>query len=130
MDRAYFRDYMKKRRQNRRKYFIQLLGGKCRNCGGTKNLEFDHINPKNKSHDYNAIEDRPMNMIETEIKKCQLLCRDCHKDKTLKNKEHIVNPARHGTLWMYKKYKCRCSACKKAMSEYYYNQLSKSHSRT
>jgi len=117
----YMRDYMRKRRQSRREKFIEMLGGKCQHCGSRENLEFDHRNPKRKSFDLNEIKDGPEKVLLKELRKCTLLCRPCHLLKTKENKENLnkdKKPARHGTIWMYKKYKCRCYRCRRAMREY------------
>lgn len=117
----YMRNYMRERRRNRRKKFIELLGGKCVNCGATKNLQFDHQKAKKKQFDLNDIKDGKEEVILKELKKCVLLCPECHLEKTKSNKEHVnkdKKPARHGTLWMYKKYKCRCKKCRTAVSDY------------
>ena len=56
----------------------------CIKCGSKKQLELDHVNPKEK--EWNP--KRSMgskNLTERfwkEIDKCQLLCYDCHKEKT------------------------------------------------
>lgn len=120
-------DYMKKRRLERRKKFINLLGGVCSNCGNTNisQLQFDHVEPKKKEFDLNKIKDSNENTILKELKKCILLCVKCHFEKTKNNKEFVnrdKKPARHGTIWMYKKFKCRCKKCKKAMSDYIKNK--------
>ena len=58
----------------------------CVKCGSKKRLELDHINPKEK--EWNP--KRSMcskNLTERfwkEINKCQLLCYNCHKEKTKK----------------------------------------------
>jgi 5-methylcytosine-specific restriction endonuclease McrA len=127
MNLEYMRNYMRERRKARRDKFIKLLGGKCVQCGSVDNLEFDHRNPKYKKYDYNNLKDSAEKTILKELKKCVLLCANCHLQKTKDNKEHInkdKKPARHGTIWMYKRYKCRCSKCKKAMSDYFKNQNS------
>jgi 5-methylcytosine-specific restriction endonuclease McrA len=124
----YMRDYMKSRRKARRAKFIDLLGGKCVSCGSTDNLQFDHANAKKKEFDLNAIKDSNEKTILKELKKCVLLCGDCHLDKTKTNKEHInknKKPARHGTLWMYKKYKCRCRKCRMAISTYMKSKINR-----
>lgn len=117
-DPNYMKEYMKKRRLERRQKLIDLLGGKCIRCGATENLEFDHIKPKKKEFDIANAKDSPEKVLMKEVKKCQLLCRPCHMSKTRENWEFGGKPARHGTLWMYKKYKCRCKKCRKAMSQY------------
>ena len=58
----------------------------CVKCGSKERLELDHINPEEK--EWNP--KRSMcskNLTERfwkEIDKCQLLCYDCHKEKTKK----------------------------------------------
>lgn len=119
--REYMRNYLKKRRQLRRQKFIDLLGGECSNCGSRSNLEFDHKKSKKKEYDLDYIKDGPENRILKELKKCVLLCRKCHLEKTRDYKDFInkdKRPARHGTIWYYKKFRCRCPKCKKAISNY------------
>ena len=41
--------YMKERRLKRRNDLIQKAGGKCLNCSSIVDLEFDHVDPKDKS---------------------------------------------------------------------------------
>lgn len=107
----------------RRAKLIEMLGGKCVSCGTKKNLEFDHIKKKNKTMDIsNSIDTNEAKLIK-EIKKCQLLCRPCHVKKTNDAWDYAVDKTKHGSIWMYKKYKCRCQKCREAMSRYYHNKL-------
>ena len=55
------------------------LGGKCEECGEENflTLEFHHIN-EDKETTIWAIMDYRWSKIEKEIKKCKLLCRNCH----------------------------------------------------
>lgn len=67
--------------------YKKQLGGKCINCNENKLylLEFDHINPTTKEK---QITKCPQNdNIQTELKKCQLLCRNCHRLKTYNEKK-------------------------------------------
>lgn len=115
------KNYMRQRRLNRRNKYIEMLGGKCVSCGSTEDLQFDHINPKRKEFDLNKIKDTNEKTIIKELKKCVLLCPQCHLIKTKHNQEHVNKdkaPSTHGKIWHYKKYKCRCDKCRKAMSDY------------
>ncbi len=116
------REYLQKRRQERRKKFLMLLGGECVECGSKKDLQYDHISPEDKKYNVSRLIDSNEAKIMEELEKCQLLCWDCHKKKTRENGEHAYPPARHGTIWMYKDKKCRCDECKKAISDYYYSK--------
>lgn len=96
----------------RRQALIVLLGGKCTRCGSIKNLEFDHIDPKSKSYSISRILVHSWNKVLEEIKKCQLLCHECHLEKNkIDNGE-----AKHGTASMYKRH-CRCEPCRRAWNE-------------
>lgn len=121
---AYMAQYMKKRCAERRAKAIEQLGGKCVRCGSTENLEFDHI-------EAGSYERRPGSgrhammwsfsekRLQEELRKCQLLCHDCHKLKTRENNEYPVAWNRiddHGTEAMYLK-GCRCVPCKDARHE-------------
>ena len=69
-------EWSKRNYDKNRRYFIDKLGGQCVSCGSTDNLEFDHINPLDKS--FNVSKEltlknayQPENLIE-EMNKCQL----------------------------------------------------------
>lgn len=64
---------------NRRKEYFK--DKKCAKCGSTKDLQLDHINPETKIT--NRIWSWSKNRREEELKKCQVLCKKCHKEKTV-----------------------------------------------
>ena len=66
--------------EERKKLLIEMLGGKCKSCGTTKNLQFDHIDPTTKS--FSIAKKYRCPVVFEEIKKCQLLCYECHLKKT------------------------------------------------
>lgn len=106
--------YMKTRREFRRNMLIKLLGGRCKACNSSNELEFDHINPYSKSFLISGSDlDKPMDELVKEVNKCQLLCKSHHKLKT-----SISVLAPHGTYSRYahRKMPCRCDDCKKALS--------------
>lgn len=90
--------------------------GPCQECGSWKNLEVDHIDPALK------IDHRIWTWSEVrrteELKKCQVLCYDCHLKKTVATYEKI--PQIHGTVASYKRSHspCRCDLCKKANADH------------
>ena len=79
-------EVLKTIRQIKRTVLIEMLGGKCARCGATGYLEFDHINPDEKSFLINPSYN--MEKLKPELKKCQLLCYPCHMEKT---KEDFLN---------------------------------------
>ena len=65
---------------------IETLGGKCVDCGTTENLEFDHkvagTGDIKICHILSSTQ-----KLQEEIKKCELRCNQCHKARTIKQRE-------------------------------------------
>jgi hypothetical protein len=64
---------------------IKLLGGKCVQCGYGGNfaaLEFHHEKPIEKEFqlDLRSLSNRSWEVILDEVKKCKLLCSNCHAE--------------------------------------------------
>ena len=70
--------------KKRKKDLVRVLGGRCCLCGFnsfTEALEFHHVNPKEKSFGIgasNAITKSLEAQLE-ELKKCILVCANCHR---------------------------------------------------
>ena len=114
--------------ETRRREFIKQLGGICRHCGTTYDLTYDHIDRSTKEFCIGANLHRSMQSLQTELKKCRLLCRSCHGTKSQKERLHDTSH-RHGIVSTYTNLKCRCSDCKKVWHDYcrtYYSKLIKS----
>lgn len=112
---------MSARYHRRRAEFIALLGGKCSKCGRKDALEFDHIDRFSKTFNVaKAIGTWAHERVLTEIKKCQLLCSDCHRSKTLDDLGRKSARGTHGTLSSYRY--CRCGECRKAKSDWQKNK--------
>lgn len=65
----------------------------CAFCGYKKHsaaLDFDHINPDTKlgtlSHVYKSW---GIKKLKDEMRKCQVLCANCHREKTMKEKDYL-----------------------------------------
>lgn len=106
--REYQREWMTKRRQE----WIDSKGGCCTKCGSTDSLEVDHIDPKLKTMHTASIWGRAEHIRFAELENCQVLCYDCHLEKTIAQRK----PTTHGTYQMYQNHKCRCSVCRKYQS--------------
>ena len=62
---------------------VYVLGGKCQICGYNRcvqALDFHHVNPKEKSLDFSINTGRSWQTTRDEIKKCILLCSNCHRE--------------------------------------------------
>jgi 5-methylcytosine-specific restriction endonuclease McrA len=80
----------------------------CVVCKAKENLEVDHTDPTQKlSH---RLWSWTQERREAELAKCQVLCEECHKNKTAAS----YNPIKHGTNSAYTGLKCRCLACRNA----------------
>ena len=105
--RAYRDRYYKKKND-----LIQELGGVCVKCGSTEKLQFDHIDPATKSFTIGQkLVNTSLSRLREELAKCQLLCSECHRKKTLSDNGWDTERA-HGTLSKYTKEKCRCIECR------------------
>lgn len=115
---SYMREYMRERCRKRRRFAEKLLGGKCVVCGTKSNLDIDHIDPTTKLLGSDRIWTASEVKFLAEIKKCQLLCRSCHEEKTQRDNNLHKNKGVHGRPMNYVRYKCRCTLCKAAWALY------------
>ena len=75
----------KERGINRKIDIIESLGGKCSICGYKRNsaaLTFHHNDPSIKEFklDVRSLSNRTFSKIENELKKCVLICHNCHAE--------------------------------------------------
>lgn len=107
--------YQKEKRIKRKKYLIDILGGKCVDCGETNIdlLEFDHF--KDKKFEILSQINRTLESLIEETKKCVLRCYKCHVKKDT-NKE-LYNKMGHGEGQAGKK-GCSCELCRNKKAEY------------
>jgi hypothetical protein len=73
------------RGRERKLRLISLFGGKCSECGYRRNysaLEFHHTDPGTKSFqlDMRSLANLQWEQIESEVRKCRLLCSNCHAE--------------------------------------------------
>lgn len=104
----------------RRKKALRMLGGKCKQCGSKKDLQIDHVDPSTKAMDVAKEWGNPL--FFEELKKCQALCRSCHKKKTSSEQRRDI----HGTWGMYRNRKCRCDVCRAFVADYMRRRRKKS----
>lgn len=109
----YMRDWSKKRRKERKEKALNFLGNKCIKCGSIEKLEFDHKDRKTKRTNFTEMLHYSEKAFWEELNKCQLLCHNCHVDKSRNDGSwQKIKPIKHGTLYGYINRKCRCKLCK------------------
>ncbi len=81
---------------------VELLGGKCCLCGYDRHpgtLDFHHVDPTTKSFGVSAGGfSRSWKSIENELKKCILVCANCHREIELGLHRKEVIDALHRQL--------------------------------
>ena len=71
------------RNKNFLKRYKKIVG--CTICGWKKStwgLHFDHINPNTKTHDISKMSGYSRDSIKKEMRKCRLICANCHSIHT------------------------------------------------
>jgi len=75
---------VKERALRIKKNLVNQLGGKCIICGYDKHLgslHFHHLDPKEKEFGFGKMnKNESVQSIQDELKKCILLCANCHKE--------------------------------------------------
>jgi len=84
------------RRERIKKLGVELLGGSCVVCGYDKYigaLEFHHVNPDEKEGSKNRnIAGVPIKRLKEELKKCVLVCANCHREIHGGYHPHLIIP--------------------------------------
>lgn len=90
----------KKRYADHRELINRLKAGPCELCGGQFNpwqMHFDHKERSLKKFNISCLAGKSgfAWKLEEELKKCRLLCANCHADQTYKNKHwrHVEKSA-------------------------------------
>ena len=105
-------EFDRQRYFERKDLLLDFLGRECISCGSTDLIEFDHIDPSTKKFSIMSKWNSPMEVLIPEIRKCQPLCHNCHKEKS-KGPRSVD----HGEGASGKK-NCKCSPCKDRKNEY------------
>lgn len=76
---ARMRETMRGKYAQRKSQALEYLGGKCVDCGSTQMLEFDHVDPSQKSFTIaHKLNTGKWDKIVEELDKCVLRCVPCH----------------------------------------------------
>lgn len=91
---------------------INLLGGECEICGDKNifHLSFHHIND-DKEFTIADLKNIRWSIIEEEIKKCKLICENCHAEKHY-YEDNKGDKSRRNSKLIYLEYKgSKCEIC-------------------
>lgn len=88
------------------------LGNRCVDCGTKERLEFDHVDPKDKSFNISKAWSYSRDKFWDEINKCVLRCKTCHQKRT-----SLQKSVPHGGGVTGKR-NCYCELCGPLKREY------------
>lgn len=92
--RNYQKQYQKNYYRRKRDEAISALGGVCSQCGSRENLEFDHIKHTSKEASVSKIIKCGDERLSAELSKCQVLCKECHLNKSIGERSLAKNTLR------------------------------------
>lgn len=92
---------------------INLLGGMCCKCGEDSPfvISFHHIDPKNKDKNITELLWGCWDKIEEEIKKCIVLCDNCHREEHSSLKSKDLRKRNNKLICLEYKNIYKCSKC-------------------
>jgi 5-methylcytosine-specific restriction endonuclease McrA len=112
--------YKRRRYAEDRAWAVALLGGSCVDCKVESDLQFDHINAKEKTQEIGPMfGNNSRSRILEELNKCVLRCFSCHKEKSIRSGDNPTNPHGGGLAG---KDKCKCDPCRLKLNEYARNR--------
>jgi len=109
---------------------VDILGGRCNMCGNSdiKDLSFHHLDPNEKEGELNKLLNNSWLTSKEEIKKCILLCHNCHAEhhhnETNENSIYLSCRITKNTFLEYKGgicKKCGYNKCQAALSFHHRN---------
>jgi hypothetical protein len=110
-----------KNREMHRNNFIDIInpiikkkGGACKDCANSdmRVLEFDHLDPEDKSFNVSFRHNRNASDIEKEAEKTELVCVNCHRLRTSKQYTRNSNNAKKKFRDQAKLERASCESCK------------------
>ena len=89
--------------KERKKSLAKWLGNKCVDCGNDDIdvLDFDHRSPAEKSFTIGSNLGMNYQALLREISKCDLRCANCHRKKSIRNKDYSYRKPRNPVFIPY-----------------------------
>ena len=89
-------EHVKASRDRRKKEIVETMGDKCQICGYNNcdaALELHHIDPSQKEFTFDKQLNTAWSKLENELKKCVLLCANCHREVHFSGKIFNLEPS-------------------------------------
>ena len=111
---------------------IKLLGDECEECGNNNifHLTFHHRDSNEKENTISQIWKNRWSLIEPEIKKCILLCDNCHRELHYNEKKYEERRKTKEVIVNFKGNKCEIcgySKCLAALTFHHKNEKEKNY---
>lgn len=116
-------EYQREKYNSRKEKYISILGGQCIVCESISDLEFDHIDPTTKEYNITTLLSKYSDdIIKKELDKCQLLCKECHRKKSIKEAKsrtpwNYGTKKEHGSYYGVYTLKCKCQECSEYLTK-------------
>jgi hypothetical protein len=106
---------------------IELLGSKCKICGDNNifHFVFHHNDMEDKEYIISQNWDKQWSVIEKEIKKCTLLCDNCHRELHYNNNETEKRRNTKELIVNYRGNKCEICGYNKCLSALTFHHTNK-----
>lgn len=81
------RNKYKQEFRKRKQFAVELMGGKCFDCGGVFHqsvYDFHHLDPSEKEGNPSSFLTKTDERLKEELNKCVLLCANCHRIRHFK----------------------------------------------
>ena len=89
----FYKDRAKKARQKMREFVIQQKDFPCKDCGVKYPhyvMDFDRLGNEEKSFNVGTWRNQSKQDVMNEIAKCDLVCSNCHRERTFKRLRFVV----------------------------------------
>jgi hypothetical protein len=96
---AYVRAAKRKKKRSMREFVNSLKDGPCTDCKNTfppVAMDFDHLGNKSFGIGTAVVSCRSKAQILDEVKKCELVCSNCHRVRTEERRNKVVAAGRLG----------------------------------
>lgn len=77
-----------------KEYISSLKNVPCTDCGikyPPYIMDFDHLPKYEKKYNVGTLSSYSVRVIDEEVKKCEVVCANCHRERTHKRRLHLIS---------------------------------------